>query len=184
MNRCKIMNNKLLKEIYNEDSLKLEDISIFETRVKIFIVRNNEILIACSGGGCQLPGGHVEPNEDIEDAIIREVAEETGMVLDKHEIINNFYEIQYFDKNYKNSGRNRLSKVSYFTVRTDKVPNLKRTNLTEREKKNNFTLKSVEINKFTDFVDQFLKPNQKEINVVIAKEILKVYPHFLEANKN
>ncbi len=37
--------------------------------------------ISKSWGGLMFPGGHVEPNEDFTDAVIREVYEETGLTI-------------------------------------------------------------------------------------------------------
>lgn len=37
--------------------------------------------ISKSWGGVMFPGGHIEPNEDFTDAVIREVYEETGLTI-------------------------------------------------------------------------------------------------------
>lgn len=37
--------------------------------------------ISKSWGGLMFPGGHVEPNEDFTDAVIREIYEETGLTI-------------------------------------------------------------------------------------------------------
>ncbi|MDD4276231.1 MAG: NUDIX hydrolase, partial [Clostridia bacterium] len=156
-------------------------VEIITTRVKIFLVNSkDEILIATSGGGCQLPGGHIEEGEGILQGIVREVQEETGIILDYDEILGQFYIIKYLQKNYQNTDKNRLSQVIYFLAKTDKQTNIANLNITENEKINNFDIKYIKFTNFDDFVKQFIAPNQKEINLVIAKEMLKVYPYLVK----
>lgn len=171
-------------EEYNDDKIDESSIQIFTTRVKVFLVNSkDEVLIATSGGGCQLPGGHIEEGEGILQGIVREIEEETGIVLNYDEIIGQFYKIKYLQKNYQNTGKNRLSQVIYFLVRTDKQPNLSNLNLTENEKINNFDIRYISFADFTNFVEQFITPNQKEINYIIAKEMLKVYLYLVKIIK-
>ena len=69
------------KLVYNSENLSEQEIDEVVTRVKVFLVNeNNELLIATSGGGCQLPGGHREENETILETAKRELNEETGAV--------------------------------------------------------------------------------------------------------
>ena len=66
-------------------------------------------------GHWDFPKGHIEKGEKTEDAVRREVKEETG--LDRVEIILGFKEtIRYF-VNYKNGTKN-LKFVAYFLART------------------------------------------------------------------
>jgi len=68
--------------IKNPNNLNDEEMDSIVTRVKVFLINNNnEILLALSNGGCQLPGGHREENEDLNDTIKREIQEETGIIL-------------------------------------------------------------------------------------------------------
>lgn len=171
-------------EQYNDDNIEESSIQIFTTRVKVFLInRKNEVLVATSDGGCQLPGGHIEENEGILQGVIREVEEETGIILDIYEIVGQFYKIKYLQKNYQNTNKNRLSQVIYFLVKTDKKPNFSNLNLTENEKINNFDIKYIKFTNFANFVNQFITPNQKEINIIIAKEMLKVYPYLIKLIK-
>lgn len=166
---------------FNEDNLLESEVTRTVTRVKLFVVIKNKILVATSAGGCQLPGGHAEKGETIEQTIIREIKEETGIALDKEEIFEQFFEIRYLSRNYKNLGVNRLSKVIYKLVLTEKKPELNNTRLTKNEKRNNFNLEMVNIEDFKTFVKKFIYDGQSEINLSIANELLEVYPHFLTA---
>ena len=170
------MKNAMQIEEYNADKIKIEDVQLFTTRVKVFILnKDKDVLIATSDTGCQLPGGHVEENEPIKESIKREVREETGIELSDEEIKEPFYEIKYIKKNYKNSGKNRLSNILYYLVFSDKKPDISKINLTEREKLNNFAIQYVNIKNFEDFVLSYANSDQKEIDKTIAEEMLRVF---------
>ncbi len=168
------------KTIYNKDKLQDKDIDEIVTRVKVFIENNGNILLASSGGGCQLPGGHVEYKEDLKAAVIREIQEETGIVLDEKEIPQPFYEIRHYTKNHKETGLNRMSVIIYYYVKTDKIPNMCAINLTEQEKQNNFEINFV---KWTDLADVVKKVQQTNPVVhyqIIAQEILTAFDYLNE----
>ena len=66
--------------IHNKDNLKQEDINLKIYRSRAVIINsNNEILLGYLGGTYQFPGGHLEGNETIEECLVREVKEETGI---------------------------------------------------------------------------------------------------------
>lgn len=167
--------------IYNSDNLKETDIDEIVTRVKVFIVNSkNELLLATSGGGCQFPGGHREDGESIIDTVIREITEETGIILERAEIIEPFFEIKHYSRNYKNSGKNRSSEMVYFYVNTDKKINMEKIHLTEHEKESNFELHLVPLNEVEKFINSYIYPNQAELNIIIAKEMLVALKNFKE----
>jgi 8-oxo-dGTP diphosphatase len=63
----------------------------FELSASVAIWRGREVLLmkragGVGSGGWFLPGGHVEPGERPVDAAVREVKEETGIVLDRESL--------------------------------------------------------------------------------------------------
>ena len=65
--------------INNKDNLKDDQINEVVKRVKVLLVNSsNEMLLGYSHNTYQFIGGHVE-DEEFEDAIVREVKEETGI---------------------------------------------------------------------------------------------------------
>lgn len=159
--------------IFNEDNLREDEIDEVVTRVKVYLINsNNEILIANSAGGYQLPGGHVEEGETLEQAVIREIKEETGIKLEKRELGEPFYEVKHYTKNHKSKNINRESNIIYYIVNSDKKPNLKGLNLTENEKKNNFKIDYLKFDEFDSKLNYVKQNNPNEINRVIASEIL------------
>ena len=160
----------------NPDNLKDSEINSIVTRVKVFLVNDkNEILIATSNGGCQLPGGHREENEDLNSTIKREIQEETGIILDDNELTVPFFEIKHYTKNYRGTGQKRISNIIYYYIRTNKNIDLNNTNYTEHEKQYNFSVEYVKISNFENFVNNFINESQQEINIAIAKELLLAF---------
>lgn len=171
---------------YNKLNIKDEDVSLFVTRVKAFIQDSlGRIWIATSNSGCQLPGGHVEQGEDVFEALIRELREETGIDVQKEDIKGPFFELKRYTKT--DDKRYRMSNILYFYVKTDDMPDQKKTNFTEREKEYNFTLFQVEFDNIRAYIESFMTEKQTQINKIIAQEILDAYDElvkFLEEKNN
>ena len=58
--------------------------TVFHRRAARAIVRKGGLILLIAGryGDCKFPGGGVEPGERQVDALVREVAEETGLMVD------------------------------------------------------------------------------------------------------
>lgn len=164
-------------EIFNENNLTINEIDETVTRVKVFLVNNeNKVIIANANGCYQLPGGHIEENEEIVPGVKREIQEETGIVLDDSEIPTPFYERQTLKRNHRNSGKNRLSKIIYFYIKTNKAPNLTNINLTEHEKENNFYVDLIPFNKVETILQNVMQDvNSNEFNKNVAEETLYAF---------
>lgn len=162
--------------IYNEHNLKDEDITLKSTRVKFFILNSsNEFMAVSSNGGIQLPGGHLETNEEIIDACVREIREETGIVLKKNEIPKPFFNVKYYRENFHNTNENKLVEIYYFAINSNKRYNNQNISLTDHEKSIDFKIISIPLNKFEQTILDVKNNADKEINKVIANEILEAF---------
>lgn len=83
------------------------------TAVKVYVFRDDGLLLAnINSRGWDLPGGHIEPDETPEQAVIRELQEETGGRIEHFEAIG-YLKIT----NEKENDRNRkYPKVSCILV--------------------------------------------------------------------
>lgn len=172
-----------MKEIFiNKDNLKKEEIDEEIIRVKgLLINSSNELLFGYSHDTYQFPGGHLEDEETLEDCLKREIKEETGIDIETYNI-NPFMLIEYYTKNYFDSGKNRCNKIYYFEVKTDKEINLSETNYTNHEKDGNYELRYIELN---NVKDELIKNASKYPKCkLITCEMLEVLSYYLEEKQN
>ena len=133
------------KIISNKDNIKEKEITELVKRVKLLIINSNkEILLGYAHNTYQFPGGHVEDNETLIDALNREIYEEVGVRLDL-DIKPIACAINYY-KDYPDIGKNRKNEIYYYLINKDIEPNMDNTSYTDSEKEGNFILKYIPIN--------------------------------------
>lgn len=130
------------KIIVNQDNLKESDITEVVKRVKILLINSkNEILLGYSYNEYQFPGGHVDEDEQLIDALNRELEEEIGVKLNLN--IEPFACAYEYYKNWPTLGSNTKLEIYYYELRMDIDPNLEQTNYTDYEKEGNYILKFI-----------------------------------------
>ena len=169
---------------YNDDDLKDNEIDEVVTRVKAFIVSSkNNMIVGYTDEGFQLIEGYVQGNQDLNTALANIIYNECGIAIDAKDKIEPFYEIRYYNRDYKGSGINRLSDLIYFVVNTDKLPNYKKLKLTPREIAERMPLEVVRRSLFGKDLRQYIEKEQNPLNKVKAKELLMAYEKFKEIYK-
>ena len=129
--------------ITNKYNLTDSDMTEVVKRVKVLLVNsNNDVLLGYSYNNYQFPGGHVEENETLVQAVNREILEETGIELNITNIEPFACAIGYY-KDWPAEGKNRKIEIYYYEVKTDEKPNLENTEYTENEKNGNFELRYI-----------------------------------------
>ena len=164
--------------ITNNYNLKEEDMTEVVRRVKLLLVNsNNEVLLGYSHHEYQFPGGHVEEDENLVDAINREVLEETGIELNITHIEPFACAMGYY-KDWPAEGKNRKIEIYYYEIKTDERPNLENTNYTENEKNGNFELRYIPL---LDIIN-VLEENAIKYgdNRGIAKEMIDLFKIYNE----
>ena len=166
-----------MKEIlYNYDNLKLEDIEEVVTRTKGLIINsNNEITLGYSHKTYQFPGGHLEEGETLEECLLREIEEETGIEI-KDAKLKPFEKITYYNKNYHKSGKNRKNDIYYYIINTDANFDMNNSKLDEWEKDGNFTVKTFPIENVEQVLIDSIPDNP--INKVIVEEMLDIFREY------
>jgi len=139
----------------NEHNLCIYDIRDFSSKVRGILVKDNKILVANYGGVYLLPGGSIEKNESKEEAIIRELKEETG--INYRDIdLENIFTLVYYQKDYprrRNDRINRLLVTHYFIGEYQGVDN-KHFNRSEKEIRDGFSLKMININEISNLIKE------------------------------
>ena len=169
---------------YNEDDLRDDEIDQVITRVRAFIVSSkNNMIVGYTDEGYQLLGGYIEDGQDLVNGLATHIYNETGIVLDSKDVIEPFYEIRHYNRDYKGSGINRLSDLIYFCVKTDKLPNHKKLKLTDRELAMKMPLEIVRKSLFGKELRDYIDKEENQVNRVKAKELLMAYEKFKEQYK-
>ncbi len=167
--------------ITNKYNLTDKDMTEVVKRVKVlFVNSNNEILLAYSHNSYQFPGGHVEENETLIQAVKREVLEETGIILVNDSLEPFACTIGYY-KDWPEESKNRKIEIYYYEIKTDEKPNLANTKYTENEKDGNFELRYIPLTN----VEEVLRKNAEKYGDKhgIAKEMFKLFDIY-KATKN
>ena len=162
--------------LYNYDNLKLEDIDEVVTRTKGLIINsNNEITLGYSHKTYQFPGGHLEEGETLEECLLREIEEETGIEI-KDAKLKPFEKITYYNKNYHKSGKNRKNDIYYYIINTDANFDMNNSKLDDWEKDGNFTVKTFPIENVEQVLIDSIPDNP--INKVIVEEMLDIFKEY------
>ncbi|MBQ4584061.1 MAG: NUDIX hydrolase [Bacilli bacterium] len=159
--------------ITNKYNLTDSDMTEVVKRVKVLLVNsNNDVLLGYSHNNYQFPGGHVEDNETLIQAVNREVLEETGIELNISNIEPFACAIGYY-KDWPAEGKNRKIEIYYYEVKTDEAPNLENTEYTENEKDGNFELRYIPLSE----VEDVLRANAEEYGDKkgIAREMIELF---------
>lgn len=163
--------------IYNNDNLFDSEVNEIVIRMKVLLIRNNNMILGYERGIYQFPGGHLEENESFNDCIKREIMEETGIeILDK-DIGEPIYKIVSLNRNHPDIGRNRRSEIYYYVINTNKDIDLSKTNYTKDELEGNFKVKEIPLNRVIEELEDNIINNEK--NKVITPDMIRVIREYM-----
>ena len=160
-----------MKEVLiNNDNLDISDIDEVVVRTKALIIDDNDnILLGYCNNIYQFPGGHMNEGETIDECLIREVREETGIDIKDipHKL---FMRTTYRTKNYRDTNLSRQNEIYYFIIRTNLKYNPANTELDDYEKNGNYTVREIPLSD----VKKVLENNKKSyIGEIIYKEMIE-----------
>ena len=160
--------------IYNKSNLVDEDISRIIKRAKLVLENNDgNILLCSSNDNYFLPGGRCEDNEDFIDCLVREVLEETGIVLPSFDS-DAFLTINHIWNDIDNNVNIKLI-ANYYSFKHDCYFNLDNTNLTEEEIDGGFSLCYVHKNNVLDFLNNKIKTCTNSLVISDTIEAINSY---------
>ena len=161
-----------MKEIViNDHQLTMDDIEMKVIRVKGLIINSKgKILLAHNNNTYQFPGGHKEDDEEMDDCVVREIREETGISLEVKE--RPFLCIETYDNDYFGTGKKVLNSIYYYRFFTDDVPNFNETHYDELELATDFNLFYLNFSSLEEFLRE--KADAGEMDPKIAREMIHV----------
>ena len=134
------------KIIINDANIDIKDIKIYEKKVRAILLKDDKILVSHYGGINLLPGGKIDALETDDEALIRELKEETGIVYDINKLkkicLIKHYQYHYPTRN--NDICNRLIDTLYY-IGEYKGIDLANTKRTINEINGNFSLELIDI---------------------------------------
>ena len=163
--------------IYNNDNLFDNEINEIVIRMKVLLIRNNNMILGYERGIYQFPGGHLEENESFNDCIKREIMEETGIeILDK-DINEPIYKIVSLNRNHPDIGKNRRSEIYYYVININNDIDLSKTNYTKDELEGDFKVKEIPLNRVIEELEDNIINNEK--NKVITPDMIRVIKEYM-----
>lgn len=164
-----------MKEIIiNDNNLEESEIEQKVIRVKALILNSNgRIILAHNNNTYQFPGGHKTEEETMEECILREIKEETGLSLQVTE--EPFLCIKTYDNNYFDTGKKVLNSIYYYRFFTNELPNFMETQYDELEMATDFNLYYIKWKDLETFLQQ---QESQEMDPNITREMLHVIEEY------
>lgn len=128
-------------------------------------------------GTIQFPGGHLEGNETLNEALKREMLEETGIAIEG--IYEPFLVIKHFIKD--NIGdNNRSLEIYYFKIFTDEQFHMDKVHLDDQETAGEFHLFYISLKDVKKLLKKTINDNPR--NELITKEMLIALKEWKKTN--
>ena len=159
----------------NEDNLKKCDIEKSSIKVRAILYHNDNILVANYNGIYLLPGGKVESNESIYDALQRELLEETGVLYTESEL-KPILKLRYYQKDYLTTDNKTLNRyiLTHYYVGKFRGIDFTKVRRSQREIEGNFRLQLMDMEEL--YKDMLLCDNpRKDYFNRELNEVVKVY---------
>ena len=164
--------------IYNYDYLSDSDVTETVIRTKALIINDDKILIGNENSVYEFPGGHLEEGETFHECLKREVLEEVGIEIDDDEIERPFMKVTFLNKDWTEVGKNRKSEIYYYVIKTNKNPDLSKTNYTENELKNNYKIEAFKLSQAINKIKENIPNNEK--NKVISPDMISAIEEYFK----
>lgn len=157
-----------------------ENADLTSKKSRLISVVDDAILVCNYSGFYMLPGGKLDDNETFEEAIIREIKEETNENITQNDIreyitVDNYQE-NYLSRKYP-TPINKETKTVYYI--TDKKINVQEGYLSPLEKAGNMRTSYMKIKTLKSLLENEVRPKHK----VFAHELLEVIKEYEREHK-
>lgn len=153
---------------------KILDYQKIVKRVKALIISsNNKILLASNYKDYQFPGGHMEEDESYNEALNRELLEETGINFELKDNLTPDLKLYRYYENYHETKDNTILEINYFIIKSDQYIDINNLSLTKEEKDGDFSLTYINLLEFENLLKENVLINGDKFG--IAEEMLEVF---------
>lgn len=174
----------MIKEIIYSNLEETDKVTRTVQRAKLLLVNSKkEILLANMNRNYQLPGGHLEENETLEECLFREVKEETGIEIEKKQRFP-FLRIIYKAKDNPSIGNNSIYIANYYLINEDLIPNLDNASFTQEEIDGNMGLEWIHKDKALDILRNSISNCTRKKVVRDTINVIETYLDLLEETGN
>ena len=144
--------------VINDFNLKEEDINKTVYKARVLLLENDKVLIANYHDIFLLPGGKLDKNENEDEAVIRELKEETGTDYTIEEFSKEI-KLTHYQKDYQSTNGEVTNRkvITYYYVGNYKEIDLSKAKMSDKEIKGNFHTYLIDI---------------KELKELLSKEII------------
>ena len=153
---------------------KILDYQKIVKRVKALIISsNNKIVLASNYKDYQFPGGHMEEDESYNEALNRELLEETGINFELKDNLTPDLKLYRYYENYHETKDNTILEINYFIIKSDQYIDINNLSLTKEEKDGDFSLTYINLLEFENLLKENVLINGDKFG--IAEEMLEVF---------
>ncbi len=153
---------------------KILDYQKIVKRVKALIISsNNKILLASNYKDYQFPGGHMEEDESYNEALNRELLEETGINFELKDNLTPDLKLYRYYENYHETKDNTILEINYFIIKSDQYIDINNLSLTKEEEDGDFSLTYINLLEFENLLKENVLINGDKFG--IAEEMLEVF---------
>lgn len=158
----------------NDDNLQHKDINKFGKKARAILVKDNKILLSNYGGVFLLPGGSIEKEETPDQAIVREISEETGCDYNINEL-KLIFTLNYYQPNYPTRNSEIINRMitTYYYIGQYKNIDIAKSHRTKEEIEDNFYLKLIELDELGQLLEKNISNNPRK--KYFDREIIEVF---------